>query len=241
MARRRLTGLLQHLAPCAAAAAPAPPVDILARGKQSQRLAGKVAIVTGAANGIGRQTAIVFAAEGASVVIADRDSAVGEAVAALMSANGLQMAFCETDVSDEASVAALVAFALQTYGRLDILVNVAGVDIDGKVAGLEMERWERTLRVNLGGQYLTCKHSIPAMEETAGRGAIVNVSSIQANRAYGGYPAYAAAKAGIQGMSRNLALDYSASKIRVNVVRCAACAAPRSRHRHSAASESCGP
>ena len=104
-----------------------------------------------------------------------------------------------------------------------------------------------TLRVNLGGHYLSCKHAIPAMVETVGRGAIVNVASIQANRAYGGapstppaspsihpgpseltdtsvtlvvsgYPAYAAAKAGIQGMSRNLALDYAASKIRVNVV-----------------------
>lgn len=165
-------------------------IDILARGRQAQRLQGKVAIVTGGANGIGRQTAITFCAEGASVLIADRDAAVGEAVVALMTEHGLKMSFKQTDVASEDSVEAMVEAAVARFGRLDILVNVAGVDIDGKIAGLETERWERTLRVNLGGQYQSCRFAIPAMIESAGRGAIVNVSSIQANRAFGGYPAY---------------------------------------------------
>jgi NADP-dependent 3-hydroxy acid dehydrogenase YdfG len=167
----------------ASASAPSAPAP-------SGRMAGKTAVITGAAHGIAKATATLFAAEGCHVVLADRDATAGEHVAALLRARGHDATFIECDVSQEAAVRSLMATAGKLGGgRFDALVNVAGVDIIAKLEDTTLARWERALSVNLTSAFLTCSAALPYLK-AAGRSSIVNISSIQASRGFSGYPAY---------------------------------------------------
>jgi NAD(P)-dependent dehydrogenase (short-subunit alcohol dehydrogenase family) len=181
------------------------------------RLEGKVAIVTGGANGIGRAATLLFAREGAKVVIADRDENAGEETRAVITQQGGEATFVRTDVSSAASVEALVETAQARYGRIDVLVNSAGVALGGTVTDTEPERWERVLDVNLASVYRTCKAVIPRMTQ-AGGGSIVNVASLQGLFGYPHWAAYAASKAGMIGLTRQIAVDYADQGIRCNAV-----------------------
>ena len=181
------------------------------------RLEGKVAIVTGGANGIGEATSVLFAREGASVAVADRDVDAGERCVSEITSVGGTCFFVETDVSSDAEIESLVAETVGRYGGIDVLVNAAGVDISGTVVDTEPARWQRVLDVNLAGVYRTCRRAIPHMVDR-GSGSIVNVSSIQGLFGYPQYAAYAASKAGMIGMTRQIAVDYADDGIRSNAV-----------------------
>lgn len=181
------------------------------------RLEGKVAVVAGGANGIGRATSVLFAREGARVAVADRDADSGAAcLSEIASADGDGF-FVQTDVSSDAEVESLMDETVGRFGGLDILVNAAGIDIQGSVADTEPARWQRVLDVNLAGVYRTCRCAIPHMIER-GSGSIVNVASIQGLFGYPRYAAYAASKAGMVGLTRQVAVDYADQNIRSNAV-----------------------
>ncbi|MCW5848553.1 MAG: glucose 1-dehydrogenase [Anaerolineae bacterium] len=181
------------------------------------RLRGKVAIITGAGNGIGRATAWLFAQEGARVVVADRDmDAARDCVAAIQAASGVAHAV-ETDVSQDTSVADLVETTLDLYGAIDILMNNAGVSIGGSVVATEPERWARTLDVNLSSAYRTCRAVIPQMIQQGG-GSIINIVSLQGLYGYPHFAAYAASKAGLIGLTRQIAVEYRDQNIRCNAI-----------------------
>ncbi|MBI3943521.1 MAG: SDR family oxidoreductase [Chloroflexi bacterium] len=181
------------------------------------RLENKVAIITGGANGIGRAAAILMGREGARVVVADRDATAGEACAGAIREAGGQAIFVKTDVSSDADVQHLVAETVQQFGGVDILVNCAGVDITGTVTSTEPERWNRLMDVNLTSIYRTCREAIPHMIQRQG-GAIVNVASLQGMYGYPNYAAYAASKAAIIGLTRQVAVDYAPFNIRSNAI-----------------------
>jgi NAD(P)-dependent dehydrogenase (short-subunit alcohol dehydrogenase family) len=184
------------------------------------RLDDKVALITGAAGGIGRVAAELFAAEGARVVIADIVESDGkEAVETIREAGG-DAAFVAADVSDTAQVEAMVRFALDTYGALHVLYNNAGVLPPDDAGTLDTPEatWERVMQVNLKGVWLGCRYGIPALLESGG-GSIVNVSSLVALMG-SAVPqiAYTASKGGVMAMTRELAVEYARRGIRANVL-----------------------
>lgn len=181
------------------------------------RLKGKTAVVTGGANGIGRATALLFARQGADVVVADRDVDAGRSCALTIEQGGGRALFVETDVSSGDDVTRLIDAAARRSGGVDILVNNAGVAISGSVVDTSPDRWQRLLDVNLSSVYRTCRATIPLMIERGG-GAIVNVASLQGMYGWAGWAAYAAAKAGIIGLTRQIAVEYADLGIRVNAV-----------------------
>jgi NAD(P)-dependent dehydrogenase (short-subunit alcohol dehydrogenase family) len=185
------------------------------------RLEGKVAIVTGAgaaADGIGngRAAAILFAREGARVLLVDRDRALAEATLAMIAAEGGESLAFEADVTKSDDCQAMVAAAIQRWGRLDILQNNVGIGSRGTVVEIDEAAWERVLRVNVTGMMLAAKHAIPAMA-AGGGGAIVNISSIAAMRPRGLTP-YATSKGAVEALTRGLAADHARDGIRVNCI-----------------------
>lgn len=186
------------------------------------RFMDKVAVVTGAGNGIGLDIARAFAAEGAHVVVADINAAAGaHAAAALASAGGRAMAV-PTDVSDESQVAAMAAAVVEALGRIDILVNNAGVVVHKLLVDLDLEAWQRQLDVQLTGPFLTTKHVGRHMIERAaqgqGGGKIVNISSVSAvmGRVKGG--PHCAAKGGLTMLTKVAAMELAAYGVNVNAV-----------------------
>ena len=183
----------------------------------------KVAIVTGAASGIGRATARLLAAEGAAVLVADLDEAKAGKVAGEIVANGGTALECCVDVSDEAAVREMIDKAVETWGGLDILHNNAaalgsaspGRDMD--IAKLEVDVFDRTLAVNLRGVMLGCKHAIPEMLKRGG-GAIVNTTSGSAQRGDVAIPAYAISKGGVDTLTLYVAAQYGKQGIRCNAI-----------------------
>lgn len=185
------------------------------------RLAGKRAIVTGASMGIGRATALRFAAEGARVGLIARRSEALEEVAEAISASGGEALVLQADVADEAAVSSAIDQAAGAWGGLDIVVSNAGIELpdeDAPVHRLDLAVWQRILATNLTGQFLACKHGVRHLLESGG-GAVVCVGSPCGIMGFcSNEPAYSASKAGVMAMARVMATDYVEQGIRVNVV-----------------------
>ena len=177
-------------------------------------LAGEVAIVTGGSRGIGRAVVELFLAEGAAVAFCGRDEAVGREAEARL---GGAASFHAADVSSEADVAAFVAAARERHGPPTVLINNAGVNANFDAVTMTEDDWDRFFGIDLKAAWLAAKHVLPHMVE-AGRGSIVNVSSLHGFVTLEGFFPYAAAKSGLVGLTRSLALDYGPCGIRVNCV-----------------------
>lgn len=179
---------------------------------------GKIALVTGGASGIGRAAALLFAAQGAKVVIGDLLEGEGAGAVRAIRENGGDAVFVRTDISDSRQVEALVGKALDTYGRLDCAFNNAGIEQSlAPLAEIADGEWDRIIRVNLRGTFLCLKYEIRAMR-AQGRGAIVNASSVAGLVGGPLNGAYVASKHGILGLTRAAALEYASAGIRINAV-----------------------
>jgi NAD(P)-dependent dehydrogenase (short-subunit alcohol dehydrogenase family) len=181
------------------------------------RVEGKVAVVTGAASGIGRATARALAAEGARVGIADIDEAGGDRVAAGIREAGGDAFSRRADVRRLADLEAVLAEAAGRHGRLDVLVNNAAVAVPGSAGEMAEADWLRVLDVNLSGVWRGMRAAIPWML-AGGGGSIVNLSSVQGHVGFVGWAGYAAAKGGVDALTRQAAVEYAPMGIRVNAV-----------------------
>ena len=178
----------------------------------------KTVIITGAASGIGKATAQLFASAGANVVVSDIHTLEGEKLAEEICIAGGKASFFKTDVSVAAEMEALVNFAVKTYGKLDIAVNNAGIGGEqNPVADMSIEGWQQVISVNLNSLFYGMKYQIAAMLKTGG-GSIINISSILGAVGFAGSAGYSAAKHGVIGLTQTAALEYSAQHIRANAV-----------------------
>jgi NAD(P)-dependent dehydrogenase (short-subunit alcohol dehydrogenase family) len=180
------------------------------------KLAGKVALVTGGAAGIGRAIALRFAREGAAVAIVDVDEPGARAVATEIEGAGGRALALRGDVAREADVAAAVAATVDRLGALDVLVNNAGVNVMKTAETASEADWSRALDVDLKGAWLGCKHALPHLKRRGG--AIVNVASMHAFRTMPGCFPYAAAKGGVVSLTKSLAVDFGPARVRVNAI-----------------------
>jgi meso-butanediol dehydrogenase/(S,S)-butanediol dehydrogenase/diacetyl reductase len=178
------------------------------------KLAGKIAVITGAGSGIGHEAAKLFAAEGAIVIVADRNLEAAKSVAAEI---GGKASAHQVDVSKEAEVETMIEAAVAAHGRLDILVNNAGFGFAGTVVTTSESDWDALMAVNVKGVFFGCKYAIPQMEKQGG-GVIVNTASAVANVGITDRAAYVASKGAVAALTRAMAIDHVAAKIRINCV-----------------------
>ncbi|MFN8674824.1 MAG: glucose 1-dehydrogenase [Thermomicrobiales bacterium] len=181
------------------------------------RLEHKVAVVTGGAQGIGQAVVEKFVAEGARVALLDIDEPRGRATAGALGGESAGVRFIRCDITREADVSSAIAETIDTFSTLDILVNNAGVNTYFDATTMTEDEWEKVFAVDLKGAWLCCKHALPHMRDQ-GAGSIVNIASLHAFMTnYNMFP-YAAAKSGMVGMTRSLALDFGKHQIRVNAI-----------------------
>lgn len=178
----------------------------------------KTVIITGAASGIGKATAELFARYGANVVISDIQEEAGKATTESIKSAGGKASFLKVDVSSPEEMEALVNFAVNTYGKLDIAINNAGIGGElNPVADMSIEGWQKVIGINLNSLFYGMKYQIQAMLKN-GSGSIVNISSILGSVGFAGSAGYTAAKHGIVGLTQAAAIEYSARGIRINAV-----------------------
>jgi NAD(P)-dependent dehydrogenase (short-subunit alcohol dehydrogenase family) len=186
----------------------------------AKRLEGKVALITGAGSGIGRESALIFAAEGAALIAVDRDDKGGQLTVESVKAAGGRATFVDADVSRSQDCARMVAAAEKEFGRLDVLFNNAGImdSRDDDAVSTDEETWDLTMNVNAKGVFLGCKHGIPALRR-AGGGSIINTASFVAVLgAATPQIAYTASKGAVLALTRELAIVHAREKIRVNAL-----------------------
>ncbi len=181
------------------------------------RLKDKVCIVTGGGSGIGKATALLFAQEGAHVVVADRRGDAAQAVAAACASGNRKALALEVDVSRGDDVKRMIDETVKAFGRLDVLVNNAGYGTFGTVVDIDEAEWDALMAVNVRGVFLCCKHAITAMKRTGG-GTIVNVASVVAAIGIRNRAAYVASKGAVAALTRAISLDHVAEGIRCNAV-----------------------
>ncbi|MBB6634959.1 SDR family NAD(P)-dependent oxidoreductase [Cohnella thailandensis] len=181
------------------------------------RLSGKIAFISGAGSGIGRASALLFAQEGATVVIGDRNVEAGEAVAEEIRQAGGEAFFVELDVGEEKSVKAAVGTVLERFGRIDVLFNNAGISGVGAIHETEPDEWDKVVRVNLRGVYLLNRYAIPSMMERRS-GSIINMSSCAAEMGLSRRAVYSATKGAVLALTKAMQVDYASYGIRVNAL-----------------------
>lgn len=181
------------------------------------KLSGKSAIVTGGASGIGQATSRLFAEEGASVVIADFSEA-GEEHAKRLRDDGHQAIFVKVDVTEEDQIQELIERTVHAFGKLDIMFANAGVANDDPADRLSLEKWQKTINVNLTGVFLSDKYALMQMLKQGTGGAIINTASIHGHAAKAGVTAYGSSKGGVVMLTQTLGIQYASRGIRVNAV-----------------------
>ncbi|MEM4259288.1 MAG: glucose 1-dehydrogenase [Candidatus Pacearchaeota archaeon] len=183
----------------------------------TMRLQNKVAVITGGNSGIGKATALLFAREGARVVIGARDAEAGRIVVDEIKKTGGKAVFVKTDVSKETEVKNLVDFAVKLFGKIDIMFNNAGIELTKPVTETTSEELDNVLNVNLKGVFYGCKHVIPHMMKNGG-GSIINSASVAGIIGSPNLAAYSASKGGVVSLTKEIAIDYSKNNIRVNCI-----------------------
>lgn len=178
----------------------------------------KVVLVTGSGSGIGKASALLFAKEGAKVIVSDLDEKGGNETVSQIKQNGGEAAFVKTDVSKPADCEKMVEKTVDTFGKLDVAVNNAGIDGESNLtADYSLDGWKKIIDINLNSVFYCMKYEIPAMLNS-GKGSIVNMGSILSSVGFATAPGYVTAKHGVLGLTQNAAIEYSAKGIRVNVV-----------------------
>ncbi len=184
------------------------------------RLKGKVALITGGGAGIGRASSLLFAKEGAKIVIAERDAAAGEETVRLIESAGGQALFVQTDVTEAVDVERAVQLTVEKYDRFDILYNNAGGSTvrDSRVTDAPIDEFWSKIKLDLFGTWLGCRYGIQAMLDAGNGGSVINSTSIFALIGTHGKDAYTAAKGAVSALTRSMAVEYAQHKIRVNAV-----------------------
>jgi len=184
------------------------------------RLEGKVALITGGGAGIGRASALLFAREGATVVVAEWDTQSGQETVAQIQEEGGEALFIQTDVTEAAEVERAVASAVQRYGRFDVIYNNAGGSTvrDSRVTDAPIEEFWSKIKLDLFGTWLGCRYGIQAMMDAGNGGSVINCTSIFALIGTHGKDAYTAAKGAVSALTRSMAVEYAQYNIRVNAV-----------------------